>query len=193
MSVCRILSCVVRRGCLLWPVHSLGKAPLSCALLHFVHQGQTYLLLHVSFGFLLLHSSLWWKTWGWKWYLVSQECPCWMCTGKAGAAKGGRLWRCRWCPRLQRGATEHLPGPWGECWVLTRWQKAGGRGESEPWFYWDFLGKDKAGRVNILGWTGLNNSCGFQAKRVLPRERTGQSKHPLPTTQEMTLYMDITR
>ena len=90
-----------------------------------------------------------------------------MCTGKAGAAKGGRLWRCRWCPRLQRGATEHLPGPWGECWVLTRWQKAGGRGESEPWFYWDFLGKDKAGRVNILGWTGLNNSCGFQAKRVI--------------------------
>ena len=32
-----------------------------------------------------------------------------------------------------------------------------------------------------------------KANRVLPRERTGQSKHPLPTTQEMTLYMDITR
>ena len=29
--------------------------------------------------------------------------------------------------------------------------------------------------------------------RVLPREHTGHSKHPLPTTQEMTLYMDITR
>ena len=28
---------------------------------------------------------------------------------------------------------------------------------------------------------------------VLPRECTGQSKHPLPTTQEKTLYMDITR
>ena len=27
----------------------------------------------------------------------------------------------------------------------------------------------------------------------LPRERTGQSKHPLPTTQEKTLHMDITR
>ena len=26
---------------------------------------------------------------------------------------------------------------------------------------------------------------------VLPREFTGQNKHPLPTTQEKTLYMDI--
>ena len=29
--------------------------------------------------------------------------------------------------------------------------------------------------------------------RVLPRERTGHSKHPLPTKQEKTLHMDITR
>ena len=27
--------------------------------------------------------------------------------------------------------------------------------------------------------------------RVLPRERTGHRKHPLPTTQERTLNMDI--
>ena len=32
-----------------------------------------------------------------------------------------------------------------------------------------------------------------KANRVLPRERTGHSKHPLPTTQEKTLQMDITR
>ena len=31
------------------------------------------------------------------------------------------------------------------------------------------------------------------ANRVLPRERTGHSKHPLSTTQERTLNMDITR
>ena len=30
-----------------------------------------------------------------------------------------------------------------------------------------------------------------KANRVLPRQRTGHSKHPLPTTQEMTLHMDI--
>ena len=29
--------------------------------------------------------------------------------------------------------------------------------------------------------------------RVLPREHTGHSKHPLPTTQEKTLHMDINR
>ena len=32
-----------------------------------------------------------------------------------------------------------------------------------------------------------------KANRVLSRECTGHSKHPLPTTQETTLHMDITR
>ena len=32
-----------------------------------------------------------------------------------------------------------------------------------------------------------------KANRVLPRECTGHSKHPLPTTQETTLHLDITR
>jgi len=36
---------------------------------------------------------------------------------------------------------------------------------------------------------------GSRAKvnRVLPRECTGCSEHPLPTTQEKTLHMDIAR
>ena len=32
-----------------------------------------------------------------------------------------------------------------------------------------------------------------KANRVLPRERTGHSKHLLPTTQEMTLHMVNTK
>ena len=32
-----------------------------------------------------------------------------------------------------------------------------------------------------------------KTNRVLPREHTGHSKHPLPTTQAMTLHMDIIR
>ena len=32
-----------------------------------------------------------------------------------------------------------------------------------------------------------------KANRVLPREHTGNSKHPLPTTQEKALHMNITR
>ena len=34
---------------------------------------------------------------------------------------------------------------------------------------------------------------GKGSNRVLPKEHTGHSKHPLPTTQEKTLHMDITR
>ena len=39
---------------------------------------------------------------------------------------------------------------------------------------------------------GVQNEAG-QKLIVLPRECTGHSKHPLPTTQEKTLHMNITR
>ena len=39
---------------------------------------------------------------------------------------------------------------------------------------------------------GIRNETG-QRLIVLPRECTGHSKHHLPTTQEKTLHMDITR
>ena len=62
MSMCRVISFVVGRGCLLWLAHSLGKTLLAFALLHSVLQGQTCLLLQVCLDFLLLLSSpLWWK------------------------------------------------------------------------------------------------------------------------------------
>ena len=53
----------------------------------------------------------------------------------------------------------------------------------------------KVGSQEIPGVTGkfglgVQNEAG---QRVLPRECTGHSKHPLPTTQKKTLYMDITR
>ena len=40
---------------------------------------------------------------------------------------------------------------------------------------------------------GVQNEARKKASRVLPREHTGHSKHPLPATQEETLHMDITR
>ena len=54
----------------------------------------------------------------------------------------------------------------------------------------------KVGSQEIPGVTGkfglgVQNEAG-QRFRVLPRERTGHSKHPLPTTQEKTVHMDIT-
>ena len=42
-------------------MHSLGKIRLAFALLHFVLQSQTSLLLQVSLDFLLLHSSPLWR------------------------------------------------------------------------------------------------------------------------------------
>ena len=48
MSMCRVFSCVVGWECLLWPVRSLDKTLSAFVLLHFVLQGQTCQLLHVS-------------------------------------------------------------------------------------------------------------------------------------------------
>ena len=55
----------------------------------------------------------------------------------------------------------------------------------------------KVGSQEIPGITGkfglgVQNEAG-QRLRVFPREYTGHSKHPLPTTREKTLHVDITR
>ena len=42
-------------------------------------------------------------------------------------------------------------------------------------------------------WPSSTEWSRTKANRVLPIECTGHSKHPLPTTQEKTLHMDITR
>ena len=54
------------------------------------------------------------------------------------------------------------------------------------------VGSSEIPRVTGKFGLGVQNEAG-QRLIVLPRERTGHSKHPLPTTQEKTLYMDITR
>ena len=56
------------------------------------------------------------------------------------------------------------------------------------------VGSQETPRVTGKFGLGLQNEYSrAKANRVLPRECTGQSKHPLPTTQEKTLHMDITR
>ena len=48
--------------------------------------------------------------------------------------------------------------------------------------------------ARVTGEFGLSTKQSrSKANRVLPRKCTGHNKHPLPTTQEMTLHMDITR
>ena len=66
MSMCRVISCVVGRECLLWPVHSLGKTVSLCPASFLIPRPNlpvtcSWLFLPVL-DFLLLHSSpLWWK------------------------------------------------------------------------------------------------------------------------------------
>ena len=50
--------------------------------------------------------------------------------------------------------------------------------------------QEKSGVTDKFG-LGVQNEA--KANRVLSRECTGHSKHPLPTTQEKTLHMDLTR
>ena len=54
----------------------------------------------------------------------------------------------------------------------------------------------KVGSQEILELTskfGLVVKNEAKVNKALPKERTGHSKHPLPTTQGMTLHVDITR
>ena len=55
------------------------------------------------------------------------------------------------------------------------------------------VGSQEISRVTGKIWTRSTKLSRAKANRVLPREPMGHTKHPLPTTQEMTLYMDITR
>ena len=55
----------------------------------------------------------------------------------------------------------------------------------------------KVGSQEIPGvkqiWSWSPKWSWAKANRVLPRDCTGHCKHPLPTTQENTIHMDITR
>ena len=48
-------------------------------------------------------------------------------------------------------------------------------------------------RVTGIFGLGVLKRSRSKANRVLPREHTGHSKHPLPTTQDKNLHIDITR
>ena len=56
----------------------------------------------------------------------------------------------------------------------------------------------KVGSQEISGVTGkfgfgVQNEAGQRLIKFCQENATGHSKHPLPTTQEKTLHMDITR
>ena len=53
--------------------------------------------------------------------------------------------------------------------------------------------KTRDTRSNMQIWPWGTEWSRAKDKRAFPREHTGHVKHPLPTTQEKTLHMDITR
>ena len=65
-----------------------------------------------------------------------------------------------------------------------------------PFHYRELECKSRKSRntwVNRQIWPWNMEWSRAKANRVLPRECTCHSKHPLPTTQEKTLHMDITK
>ena len=65
-----------------------------------------------------------------------------------------------------------------------------------PFHYRGQEGKRRKSRniwINRHIWPWSTEQSRAKANRVFPREHTGHSKHPLPTTQEKTVHMDITR
>ena len=62
--------------------------------------------------------------------------------------------------------------------------------------YWGLECKSRKSRdtwSNRQVWFWSTKWSRAKANTVLPREHTGHTKHPLPTTQGTTLHMDITR
>ena len=111
--------------------------------------------------------------------------------GNLGSIPGvGKIWRRKWQPTLvflpgkshgQRNLVGY--GPW-----ITN---------SQTWlsnFTFTFQFNAKEGSQETPGVTGMSTEWSrAKGNRILPRERTGHSKHPLPTMQEKTPHMDITR
>ena len=65
-----------------------------------------------------------------------------------------------------------------------------------PFHYRGLEGKRRKSRntwSNWQIWPWSTEWSRAKDNRVVPRKHTGHSKHPLPTTQEKTLHMDITR
>ena len=58
---------------------------------------------------------------------------------------------------------------------------------------WNAVGSQETPGVTGKFGPGMRNEAGQRLIRVLPRKCTGHSKHPLPTTQDKTLHMAITR
>ena len=100
---------------------------------------------------------------------------------------------------LDRRESQPVNPKGNQCWIFIRKTDASSRTNSQRRCPFHLRGVECKSRKsrdtwsNRLIWPWSTEWSRAKANRVLPRERTGHSKHPLPTTQENTLHMDITR
>ena len=170
-----VFSCVVGRGCLLWPVCYLGRTLLVFALLHSVLQGQICLLLQVfncgvgedSWEYLGLQGdptsqsskksvlNIHWKDWCWSWN--SSTLATW--------SKELTHWKRPWCwERLKAGEEGDDRGWYG--WMASSTQWSWVWVDSGNWWWtgrpgvlW-FMGSQRVGQdwTIELNWTALFQS-----------------------------------
>ena len=83
--------------------------------------------------------------------------------------------------------------PWTE--EPSRLQHIGSHRVGHEWsdFVLTHLNLSRNSWSNRQTWPWGTEWSRAKTNRVLPGEHTGHSKHPLPTTQEKTLHMDMTR
>ena len=105
--------------------------------------------------------------------------------------------------RAPAGDTQTLKGRsgsvWSWSWTVLGWPTRPSRTNTKkrcPFHHRGLECKSRKSRdtwSNRQVWPWSTEWSRTKANRVLPRECTGHSKHSLPTTQEKTLHMDITR
>ena len=102
-----------------------------------------------------------------------------------------------WCPRVDSSlvASKCSSWIWMVLWRPTRPFRTNTQKRC-PFHYRELECKSRKKRNmwsnrQILPWNTEWSRA--KANRVLPRKCTGHSKHPLPTTQEKPLYVNITR
>ena len=117
---------------------------------------------------------------------------------------GGEFWKKCQHWRTEKKKLNVNLCPIQECWrswsLTVLWRsKRPSRSENEkryPFHHRQLEWKINTSRdiwSNMQIWPWSTKWRRGKANRVLPSEHTGHSKHLLPTTQEKTLHMDITR
>ena len=194
MSMCRVISCVVGRGCLLWSVSSLSKTLW------------TFLYPKVKLVVIMYPKV---KCACYSRYLLSSY-SCFLIP---------LMLRTLFCVcsfilenliNLHQIRSDQITHS-----VMSDSSRPHGLQPTRLLHPWDFPGnstgvgchcllphyrglecksrKSRNAWSNRQIWLWSTEWSRAKANRVLPRECTGQSKHRLPTTQEKTLHMDITR